>query len=207
MWMEDVDSRCGQQMQTVDVDSTCRHYTCVRVWMVGVDSKCGQKMWIGDVDSRCRQQMWIVDAGITRVCVCGWQMWIVDLDSRYGQQMQTIDVDSRCRNYTCVCVQVVKVFITDIYSSYVAVDQISASSSSAAVACGPDFSFFPPYQHFHVAIWSTAKKENVDLLANLVLGANYSEKTAFVWHQANCSNTGECFTLCFFWFLFALCHR
>lgn len=45
-------------------------------------------------------------------------------------------------------------------------------------------------QHFHVAIWSTAKRENVQSLAELVLGANYAQRVAFVWTQTQCTNTG-----------------
>ena len=44
--------------------------------------------------------------------------------------------------------------------------------------------------HFDVAVWSSAKRENVELLASFVFGTNFREKTAFVWNQDQCSDTG-----------------
>jgi hypothetical protein len=44
-------------------------------------------------------------------------------------------------------------------------------------------------QHFHVAVWSTANRENVQSLAEFVLGANYLERVAFVWTQTQVTRT------------------
>jgi hypothetical protein len=44
-------------------------------------------------------------------------------------------------------------------------------------------------QHFHVAVWSTANRENVQSLAEFVLGANFLERVAFVWTQTQVTRT------------------
>lgn len=44
--------------------------------------------------------------------------------------------------------------------------------------------------HFHVAIWSSATRENAELLSQFVFGANFRETTAFVWSQDHCRQTG-----------------
>ena len=44
-------------------------------------------------------------------------------------------------------------------------------------------------QHFHVGIWSTANRDNVQSLAEFVLGKNYLERVAFVWTQTQVTHT------------------
>ena len=44
--------------------------------------------------------------------------------------------------------------------------------------------------HFHVAIWSSATRENAELLSHFVFGENFRENTAFVWGQDQCRQTG-----------------
>lgn len=44
--------------------------------------------------------------------------------------------------------------------------------------------------HFHVAIWSSATRENAELLSHFVFGENFRENTAFVWGQDHCRQTG-----------------
>jgi hypothetical protein len=46
-------------------------------------------------------------------------------------------------------------------------------------------------QRFHVAIWSSAQLENIEPLIKLLRPEDGDETFAFVWSQAQCTNTGE----------------
>ena len=67
-----------------------------------------------------------------------------------------------------------------------------ASHGGVKVYQRPNMSPFLEWclEHFHVAIWSTAKKANVDRLAEFALGTDWQRKAAFVWNGTQCTETG-----------------
>lgn len=43
------------------------------------------------------------------------------------------------------------------------------------------------FEHFDVALWSSARKHNVERLAQLVMGEQRMKRLVFMWHQDQCT--------------------
>jgi hypothetical protein len=46
-------------------------------------------------------------------------------------------------------------------------------------------------EQFHVAVWSSAQLHNINPLVEMLLGRGGARKLAFVWSQAECTNSGQ----------------
>lgn len=46
------------------------------------------------------------------------------------------------------------------------------------------------FQRFTVGVWSSRRKENVDTVIKVLMGANKRSKLAFEWNQSHCTRTG-----------------
>ncbi|KAL1805114.1 hypothetical protein ACET3Z_028182 [Daucus carota] len=47
------------------------------------------------------------------------------------------------------------------------------------------------FERFHVGVWSSRLKVNLDPVLDYVFGNNYKSKLAFQWDQEHCTNTGD----------------